>query len=264
MMMMNRDALYEYSDDENDDVANDTPSNVSQARGTTFSYGHPRAIAAEQARTIHRNRKGADLATRDSSFRSSVSTTKSSRRSVSSQSTTSSASCETTPFPHEENGDHHTIALFGGTGNVGQAFLHRALDAGYQVRHFVTDATILDGSNALPSLGIDDVTTDTRAGTSTNSTTNLLQAIVGSSLYDTEAIEAALQGADFVVCLLNDTVTAKTYPSTTFLTAFVKQLYPLMKQVPSIQLFLLQVRLERSSVRGGYNLFCSSLFFPIA
>jgi NmrA-like family len=263
MMMMNRDALYEYSDDENDDVANDTPSNVSQARGTTFSYGRPRAIAAEQGRTSHRNRRGADLATRDSSFRSRVSTD-SSRQSVSSQSTTSSASCETTPFPPEENGDHHTIALFGGTGNVGQAFLHRALDAGYQVRHFVTDATILDGSNASPSLGIDDVTTDTRAGTSTNSATNLLQMIVGSSLYDTEAIEAALLGADFVVCLLNDTVTARTYPSTTFLTAFVKQLYPLMKQVPSIQLFLLQVRLERSSVRGGYDLFRSSLFFPIA
>jgi NmrA-like family len=255
MMMMN----YTYSDDENDDVANDTPSNASQARGSTFSYSRPRnSVAPEQGRTSHRNRKGADPVTRDSSLRSSVSTS-SSRRSMSSQSATSSASCGTNSPPPEDTGDHHTIALFGGTGKVGQAFLHRALDAGYQVRHFVTDPTSLDESNASPSLGNDDATTDTRAGASTNATT-LLQTIVGSSLYDTEAIQTTLQGADFVVCLLNDTVTAKTYPSTSFLAAFVKHLYPIMKQVPSIQLFLLQVRVERSWVRDQHYSFCHYSF----
>jgi NmrA-like family len=268
--MMNRAALYEYSDDENDGIANATPSNMSQAEGSAVSYTRPRTVGGlAQGTTNHRNGspshfeenvyakgKATFTATRDSSLRSSVSTG-SSRRSMSSHSTTSSAS--RTPLPPQDITDHHTIVLFGGTGKVGQAFLRRALDAGYQVRHFVTDAT----SPHRPSVGGDDTTADTRAGKSTN-TTNFLQTIVGSSLYDTDAIRTALHDTDFVVCLLNDTVTVKTYPSNTFLAAFVKHLYPIMKQVPSIQLFLFQVRVGRSSDKDVHDTAVSHFRFSNA
>jgi NmrA-like family len=267
MMMMNRAALYEYSDDENDDIANATPSNMSQAEGSAVSYSCPRTAGGlAQGTTNHRNGRPSHFeeneyakgkatfkGTRDSSLRSSVSTG-SSRRSMSSQSTTSSSS--RTQLPPQDITDHRTIVLFGGTGKVGQAFLRRALDAGYQVRHFVTDAT----SPHRTSAGGDDTTADTRASKSTKAA-NLLQTIVGSSLYDTDAIETALHDADFVVCLLNDAVTVKTYPSNTFLAAFVKHLYPLLKQVPSIQLFLLQVSVGPSSDKDGHDTAVSHFLF---
>ena len=121
------------------------------------------------------------------------------------------------------SGSHnHTIALFGGSGRLGQEFLHVALDAGYCVR-------MLADHGSMPGGG----------GEERAASANLLQVVVGE-LDDAKCIRSVLHHADFVVCLLNDTLPSKNYPAK-YLTSFVNFLYPFMKDEPSIQLFLFQV-----------------------
>jgi hypothetical protein len=114
----------------------------------------------------------------------------------------------------------NSIAVFGGQGTTGKHFLRLALDAGYHVRALVPPTgnkqQLFDDQPAFTKLE--------------------------GSLDDVKLIQKALEGVDYVVCLLNDTLPTKTkyYPKQ-FLAGFVRRLYPLMKQERSIKVFLYQV-----------------------
>jgi len=119
-----------------------------------------------------------------------------------------------------------TIALFGAYSKTGNHFLRLALDAGYLVR-----ALIL-------------------AGGPTGCLTEFVHqptfhGITGT-LEEEDKIQRILRGADYVVCMLNDTLPGKKEYPAGCLTSFIRLLYPLMKQEPSIQAFLFQVRIFSS------------------
>ena len=123
-----------------------------------------------------------------------------------------------------------TIALFGGTGGTGSAFLKLALDAGYQVRALVrTPSKVSVGSNNEHSL-----------------------TVIQGSFDDTDKVEETIKGADYVVCMGGIPPSYfKAYPTDVMLN-FVKKLYGLFERQTSVpKLFLYQVRctidLEKST-----------------
>lgn len=116
-----------------------------------------------------------------------------------------------------------TIAVFG-LGPTGQAFCRAALDAGYSVR-------------ALVQPNESNVFTDEQPG---------LRLIEGE-LTSSSSVRRVIRRADYVVCLVGETLPKKAaYPSNV-LTDFVHMLYPLMKQEDWIKAFLFQV--SRSASR---------------
>jgi nucleoside-diphosphate-sugar epimerase len=122
-----------------------------------------------------------------------------------------------------------TIALFGGTGGTGSAFLKLALEAGYKVRALVrTPSKVSVGSNE-----------------------HFLTVMQGS-FDDTDKVEETIKGADYVVCMGGIPPSyVKGYPTDVMLN-FVKKLYGLLeRQTSAPKLFLYQVRctidLEKST-----------------
>jgi len=164
-----------------------------------------------------------------------------------------------------------TIALFGGTGKTGRPFLRLALDAGYRVRALVPPRR---RRRRLPSRaardGIDDEEDDdydygAEFGVDDEEDDEdsidhpYLRRIVGDAT-DLDSIRHALRKSDYVVCLdgLTDAlpdVTSRHYPASNYLTSFVRLLYPLMRQIPTIRVFLFQVKSTKEPCRflfGNY------------
>lgn len=193
MMMMNPESMYDYSDgsqsgDDEDATAITIDDPAPPGAMRPNQYSNVKTMNANKA--LRRPPRSPQVSTTSSSASSSAS-------------------------------HNHTIALFGGSGRLGQEFLHVALDAGYCVRMLADHGTMPGGE-------------EKRAASA-----NLLQIIVGE-LDDPKCIRSVLHHADFVVCLLNDTLPTKNYPAK-YLSSFVKFLYPFMNDEPSIQLFLFQV-----------------------
>jgi len=114
-----------------------------------------------------------------------------------------------------------TIALFGATGATGHHFLRLAVDAGYQVCALI------------------------QAGHAANIKSFLDQpcvTFVTGALTDEYKMQQTVEGADYVVVMLGDTLpTKKEYPAGC-LTDFMQQLYPILKKEPTVSVLLYQVR----------------------
>jgi hypothetical protein len=173
-----------------------------------------------------------------------------------------------------------TIALFGSYSRTGNHFLRLALDAGYSVR-----------AALLPSATIRVDSSGTKTKTITSSAlreeycdqqSSALKWIPSKRLDDSQAIQRAVQGADYVVCMLVDTVYAdddsKTSRRTSSgrnrsknkqqqfgpLTNFLQILYPLMKNVPSIKVFLYQGTSLAPNVQNGTTPVLSQIIKTVA
>ena len=144
-----------------------------------------------------------------------------------------------------------TIALFGANGKTGKHFLRQALVAGYQVRALVPNPPIqvsTTGSNKSNST----------VSSSTSNETCTFQEFESQSAFkkvcggldDSKAVRRTLRGADYVVCLLTDTLPTKDYPKDC-LAGFIRRLYPLMQREPNIKVFLYQV-----GISHGISLQC--------
>ena len=142
-----------------------------------------------------------------------------------------------------------TIALFGAHGKTGNYFLKFALDAGYHVRALVPAESSSERAKKQHTSKASN-SSSTLKSTSTSSTSSALQEFddktaltkVSGELDDSKAIKRVLKGADYVVCLLTDTLPSSKhqYPKDC-LAGFLRRLYPLMQREKSIQVFLYQV-----------------------
>lgn len=119
--------------------------------------------------------------------------------------------------------DQPTIALFGATGITGGHFLTAALDAGYYVRCTPAD----DPREVGEPSGWE---------------------AIQQSLEDPEQIRDVIFQVDYVVVMLNEVIPGKqAYPSG-FLASFVERLYGLLREEPTVQVVLFQVRGETQSL----------------
>lgn len=113
-----------------------------------------------------------------------------------------------------------TIALFGATraNKTARSFVRMALDAGYHVRVLVQSTREFE--------------------TYENGETGQLRVVAGA-MTNEDKIRRVLHKANYVVCM-NDTAPSELNSSINVST-FVDLLYPLMKEEPSIRVFLFQV-----------------------
>lgn len=132
------------------------------------------------------------------------------------------------------NGASHmpTIAVFGAYGTTGMYFSSQALDAGYHVHALILPELVDNKWESLQHR-------------------RNFSAIHGN-LDDEKKVRAVLEDAQCVVCLLNDTIetTSKQYPKK-FLSSFVEFLYPIMKETPTIRVFLYQATSLAKDARGN-------------
>ena len=116
--------------------------------------------------------------------------------------------------------DQPSIALFGASGVTGGHFLTAALDAGYSVRCIPVDDPREMGSH-----------TDWDT--------------IKLGLKDMEQLQAVVYRVDYVVIMLNDVIPRKgEYPSG-FLPSFIETLYTVLREEPTVQAVLFQVRSQR-------------------
>jgi hypothetical protein len=174
---------------------------------------------------------------------------------------------------------HHTIALFGAGSKTATHFLRLALDAGYHIRALMIQQSASDNHHG--NLGT--VNTDVAAIAQDlkeefTDRASALHWVRADTIYDARACKRVLRGVDYVVCMMNDApvscyVNKEAYadkkkgvksirtrrnssassdlqsqaycnnPSKP-ITSFVQMLYPLMKDIPSIQVFLYQVSMD--------------------
>jgi hypothetical protein len=144
-----------------------------------------------------------------------------------------------------------TIALFGGHGKTGQHFLRLALDAGYRVRALLPVGCNDSSTAQTKQHHQHSTTTNLGRGPGENINNNnassymlpssLVRQFQGS-LQDATQVKRVIRGADFVVCLLNDTLPSKKQDYThNTLDNFMRLLHPLLNQQRSVQVFLYQV-----------------------
>jgi hypothetical protein len=113
-----------------------------------------------------------------------------------------------------------TIALFGASGKTGNEFIRLALNAGYHVRALIHD---LKAGNMRELVDQDGL------------------KLVTGTLENEHKIEETVQGADYVVSMLGETLPTKTKYPVGCMTAFLAKLYPIMKRETSVSVFLYQV-----------------------
>jgi hypothetical protein len=122
------------------------------------------------------------------------------------------------------------IALFGAEGKTGHHFLRLALDAGYNVNAYLSPKVSLRSLEEFahqPSLSV---------------TTGKLE--------DIEQLQQAISGAQYVVCMLNDTLPGKKEYPAGCLVSFVNRLYPILQRESSVQLLIFQSTSLATSVSG--------------
>jgi hypothetical protein len=119
---------------------------------------------------------------------------------------------------------HHseasTIALFGASGKTGNEFIRLALNAGYLVRALIHD---LKAGNMRELVDQDGL------------------KLVTGTLENEHKIQETVQSADYVVCMLGETLPTKSKYPEGCMTAFLAKLYPIMKKEASVSVFLYQV-----------------------
>lgn len=115
--------------------------------------------------------------------------------------------------------DQPSIALFGASGVTGGHFLTAALDAGYSVRCIPAD----DPREMGPHTEWDSI----KLG-----------------LQDTEQLQAVVYRVDYVVIMLNDVLPSKGDYPTGFMPSFIERLYTVLREEPTVQVVLFQVRSE--------------------
>jgi hypothetical protein len=113
-----------------------------------------------------------------------------------------------------------TIALFGASGKTGNEFIRLALNAGYLVRALIHD---LKAGNMRELLHQDGL------------------LFVTGTLENEHKLEETVRGANYVVCMLGETLPTKQKYPVGCMTAFLGKLYPIMKRESSISVFLYQV-----------------------
>jgi hypothetical protein len=121
--------------------------------------------------------------------------------------------------------DASTIALFGASGKTGNEFIRLALNAGYLVRALIHD---LKAGNMRELVDQDGL------------------LFVTGTLENEHKLEETVRGANYVVCMLGETLPTKQKYPVGCMTAFLGKLYPIMKREPSVSVFLYQVRRERT------------------
>jgi hypothetical protein len=123
---------------------------------------------------------------------------------------------------------HHseasTIALFGASGKTGNEFIRLALNAGYLVRALIHD---LKAGNMRELVNQDGL------------------KLVTGTLENEHKMEETVQGADYVVCMLGETLPTKSKYPVGCMSAFLTKLYPIMKKEASVSVFLYQVSNEK-------------------
>jgi hypothetical protein len=121
---------------------------------------------------------------------------------------------------HHSHSEASTIALFGASGKTGNAFIRLALNAGYLVRALIHD---LKAGNMRELLHQDGL------------------LFVTGTLENEHKLEETVRGANYVVCMLPETLPTKQKYPVGCMTAFLGKLYPIMKRETSISVFLYQV-----------------------
>ena len=108
-----------------------------------------------------------------------------------------------------------TIALFGATGGTGKHFLPLALEAGYKVKAMVRTPSKVETKHA-----------------------NL--TLIEGDFSNQDAMKKTVQGADYVISMAGGPMgKPKEYPKDLMLD-FVKKLVTIMKETPSVKVFLYQ------------------------
>jgi hypothetical protein len=125
---------------------------------------------------------------------------------------------------HNNNSQLHsdasTIALFGASGKTGNEFIRLALNAGYLVRALIHD---LKAGNMRELVDQDGL------------------LFVTGTLENEHKLQETVRGANYVVCMLGETLPTKQKYPVGCMTAFLGKLYPIMKREPSVSVFLYQV-----------------------
>ena len=132
------------------------------------------------------------------------------------------------------------IALFGPNGKSGHQFLRLALDAGYNVHVLLSPKVSLRAIQEFAGHPRLSITT--------------------GNLTDEEQIEEVVQDAQYIVCMLNDTLpTKREYPAKTLL-HFVQRLYSIIGHRQSkLKLFVFQSNSLAPCVKGGTTPLLSKL-----
>jgi hypothetical protein len=113
-----------------------------------------------------------------------------------------------------------TIALFGASGKTGNEFIRLALNAGYLVRALIHD---LKAGNMRELVDQDGL------------------KLVTGTLENEHKLEETVRGANYVVCMLGETLPTKQKYPVGCMAAFLGKLYPIMKRETSVSVFLYQV-----------------------
>jgi hypothetical protein len=176
---------------------------------------------------------------------------------------------------------HQTIALFGAGSKTATHFLRLALDAGYHVRALLIQQSSSDHHHGgMGAVNTEVAATAQALREEFTDQASSLHWVRADSIYEERACQRVLRGADYVVCMMNDApmscyveadaAAAGSKHSKTGtnkasrhrvnsasstdrksiarckdrykpIASFVQILYPLMKEVPTIQVFLYQV-----------------------
>jgi hypothetical protein len=175
-----------------------------------------------------------------------------------------------------------TIGLFGAETKTGQHFLRVALDAGYHVQALQLP-NYFPHQHAASAIASDN---DDHDGDYPQN----LEWVRGDSLYDPQALALVVKGAQYVVCLanyhesagpaMNDNPAAgpppakqqhhqrrPEQPATPHLpidaakpmACFIQLLYPILKQQPSLKVFLFQANSLASDTKGHTPVFSKVL-----
>jgi hypothetical protein len=149
-----------------------------------------------------------------------------------------------------------TIAIFGASGKTGNAFIRLALNAGYSVRALIHD---LKAGNLRELVSHQDGQQHQHGQLGQLRT---LQLVTGT-LEDEHQLAETVRGANYVVCMLGETLPTKHKYPVGGMTAFLGKLYPIMKRERSVSVFLYQVRNKCSSRMMVSSNVCCVSFDPL-